>query len=453
MRRRLGTTILVAAAATATVISGAISPAAYADPGIEARPDDAATIGWATSGPGTDGGAGATASSTYVVTDRAQLLAALDNGGRRDEPKVIYVVGTIHGNETADGRLLTAADYAPSYDLDKYLSCFGPDGWSDSRHPYCGDQRRARVTGSNNLKRQIEISVPSNTTLLGVGEDAGFDSAYLVLHLASDVVVRNLTIEAPLDHFTSWDPSDGEDGSWNARFDAVSLVTARNVWLDHLTLTDGRYPDSSAPLGPNGKPVNFHDGLLDIKDGSDFVTVTDSQFLDHDKAILIGSGDDNADTDAGRLRVTFAGNAFDGVCQRAPRVRFGKVHVVNNYYSGSVMDPTSPLRSTAAGGHCYYIGLGHESSVVSERNVFDYTGPGADESIIVENWNADRFVDRGSWFRGERVDASTLVDGVTDDVGWEPAEEYEYVALTEHDAVKWHGKHATGAGEVLVTLP
>jgi pectate lyase len=445
------TTIPVAVAAIALAIAGMTS--AHAAEGPAAGPDDAASTGWASTGSGTDGGAGAPASSTYVVTDRAELRTALNNGGRPADPKAIYVVGTIHGNETDDGRFLTAADYAPSYDLEKYLSCFGPDGWSDSLHAYCGDQRRARVTGSNNLKRQIEINVPSNTTLLGVADDAGFDSAYLVFHLASDIVVRNLTIEAPLDHFTSWDPYDGEDGSWNARFDAVSLVTASNVWLDHLTLTDGRYPDSSAPTGPNGKPVNFHDGLLDIKDGSDLVTVTNSRFLDHDKAILLGSGDDNADTDAGRLRVTFAGNAFDGVCQRSPRVRFGQVHVLNNYYSGSVVDPMSPLRSAAVGGHCYYLGLGYESSVVSENNAFDYTGPGADTSIIVQNWNAERFVDSGSWFRGEPVDLNALVDGVSTDVGWDPGEEYHYEVLSGYDAIKWHGKHATGAGTISVLLP
>jgi len=135
-----------------------------------------------------------------------------------------------------------------------------------------------------------------------------------------------------------------------------------------------RHPDSSARTGPNGRTVTFHDGLFDVKDGTDLVAVTNSRFVDHDKAMLVGSGDDNADTDAGRLRMTLAGNSFDGVCQRGPRVRFGQVDVVNNYYTGSSRDPVSPVEGSAAGGHCYAIGLGHESSVVSEGNAFDYRG-------------------------------------------------------------------------------
>ena len=453
---RRAATAASALAALSLLLAGLTAPTAQADPpgGPPAiSPDDAATVGWATQGGGTDGGAGAPAGSVSVVTDRAELLAALDNGGRRDEPKVVYVRGTIHGNEAADGRLLGEQDYAPGYDLDKYLSCFGDEGWSDALHDYCGAQRRLRTTGSNNLKRQIEISVPSNTTLLGLGDDAGFDAATLMLHLSHDVVIRNLTLEAPVDHFTSWDPWDGELGAWNARFDAMSSVTSTNVWVDHVTFTDGRFPDSAAPTGPNGRPVNFHDGLFDVKDGSDLITVSNSRFTDHDKTLLIGSGDDNADTDAGRLRMTFVGNAFEGICQRAPRVRYGQVHVLNNWYRGSSRDPVSPV----TGDHCYGIGLGIESSVVSEGNAFDYTGPGTGPGMAVSNWNATRFSDSGSWFRGSAVDLDDVVtDGTAGPVGpagWDPADVYPYAPLDGYAAVKHHGKHGTGAGVLEVARP
>ncbi|MGX1563763.1 hypothetical protein [Streptomyces sp. NPDC055506] len=38
------------------------------------------------------------------------------------------------------------------------------------------------------------------------------------------------------------------------------------------------FPDREAPLGFHGERVQRHDGLLDIEDGSDFVTVSDSRF-------------------------------------------------------------------------------------------------------------------------------------------------------------------------------
>ena len=128
---RRAATAASALAALSLLLAGLTAPTAQADPTggpPTISPDDAATVGWATQGGGTDGGAGAPAGSVSVVKDRAELLAALDNGGRRDEPKVVYVSGTIHGNEAADGRLLGEQDYAPGYDLDKYLSCFGDEG-------------------------------------------------------------------------------------------------------------------------------------------------------------------------------------------------------------------------------------------------------------------------------------------------------------------------------------
>src|SRR6478609_2800860 len=64
---------------------------------------------------------------------------------------------------------------------------------------------------------------------------------------------------------------------------------------------------------------------------SDFVTVSWNQFTSHDKTMLIGNSD-SATEDREHLRVTLHHNLFDGVGQRAPRVRFGKVHVYNNVY-------------------------------------------------------------------------------------------------------------------------
>ena len=469
------TAVVLAASGTLGVVPRAAADPAAAPRDVFVTTDEAP--GWASANGGTDGGAGAADDAIHVVSDRQELLAALDNGGARSEPKIVYVAGTIHGNEAADGRLLGEQDYAPGYDVQKYLSCFGPDGWSDQLHEYCGQQRRLRTTGSNALKRQIELSVPSNTTLVGLGDDAGIVQGNVMLHLAHDVVIRNLTIEAPVDHFSSWDPWDGDEGAWNARFDAMSAVTSTNVWVDHVTLTDGRHLDRDAPAGPGGKPMNRHDGLFDMKDGSDFITVSSSHIVNHDKTMLLGSGDDNADTDAGRLRVSIVGNFFEGTKQRSPRVRFGQVHVLNNYFLGRVNDPESPVTGSTLGGHDYFIGLGHESQVLSERNAFDYTGPGADAQIAVRVWNATRFHDEGSWFNQRPVDLDAIAaeqyeqrvaeaaeaagpgeplpgwatTGFTPAVEWAPP--YEYRPLTTADAVERQARTGTGAGRLTVPAP
>ncbi|MDT0269982.1 pectate lyase [Streptomyces sp. DSM 44915] len=444
--------------------------AAAAPPAGDGPPPDPAAgagpLGWAAVGEGTTGGAGAGQDSTHVVRTRAELVAALDNGGRRAEPKIIHVVGDIDGAETDTGDLLGEQDYAPGWDLARYQACFGEDGaeWRDDRHPWCDEQRRLRTTGSNAQKRQIQLDVPSNTTLLGE-DGARLLGVYLSVRSSENIVLRDLHLEAPVDYFPSWDPWDGADGAWNARFDAFSAVTGSRIWIDHCTFTDGRFPNSEAPEGFHGEPVERHDGLLDLEDGTDLVTVSYSRFVDHAKTALLGSGDGKGDRDRGRLRVTFHHNLFDDSAQRSPRVRFGRVHAFNNYFTGSTDDPDYPMRSEELGGGDYFLGMGLESLLVSEFNAFEYDGPGASPDILVSALGGHRFLDRGSWYGGQPVDLNALAEGkftvaaaaareaaaeqgveppawaleeFSTDVGWSPAAEYPYVdaVLRSPDAVR-----------------
>ncbi|MEU1315708.1 pectate lyase family protein [Streptomyces tibetensis] len=403
------------------------TPASAAD----RAPAERAPTGWASTGPGTTGGAGG---RTWTVDTRAELKAALANDGEPTAPKVIRVVGDVDGHESDDGSLLGEQDYAPGYDLRRYMSCFGEDGsaWSDTRFEYCKRQRQLRQTGSNNEKAQIQLTVPSNTTLVGAGRDARLLGVFLTVNTGSNIIVRDLRLEAPVDHFTSWSPGDGARGSWNARFDALTVITGRNIRIDHCTFTDGRFPDGAAPLGFHGERVQRHDGLLDIEDGSDLITVSDSRFEDHDKAILVGSGDGRGDRDRGHLKVTFARNLFTGIVQRAPRVRFGQVHVVNNVHRGR-----DPL---------YALGVGVESAIFSERNVFRY--PGGRPSLAVAAYGGTQFHDTGSWFNGRpaRLNAVANALGLGNDVGWDPADAYRHRALTSPAAVERYVMGHAGAG-------
>ncbi|MFF0162386.1 polysaccharide lyase family 1 protein [Streptomyces sp. NPDC005263] len=390
-------------------------------------------VGWAATGTGTTGGAGGT---TWTVRTRAELKEALANEGEPGAPKVIRVVGAVNGHEADDGSLLGEQDYAPGYDLAKYMSCFGADGstWSDTRHDYCRQQRTLRQTGSNKEKAQIQLTVPSNTTLVGVGGDARLLGVFLTVKTGTNIIVRNLRLEAPVDHFTSWSPDDGTRGSWNARFDAMTVITGKNIWVDHCTFTDGRFPDRAAPLGFHGEHVQRHDGLLDIEDGSDFVTVSDSRFTDHDKALLIGSGDGRGDRDRGHLKVTFARNLFTDIVQRGPRVRFGQVHVVNNVYRGRAADTF------------YALGVGVESAIFSERNVFTY--PKGSPALAVAAYGGERFRDTGSWLNGRPARLNTVAGGLglSRDIGWDPAHTYAYRPFTSRSAVEHYVLTHAGAG-------
>ena len=140
------------------------------------------------------------------------------------------------------------------------------------------------------------LRVRSNKTILG---NSGATITGCGFNVSGDrnVIIRNLTFR-----------------SWND--DAINVQeSATNIWIDHNSFTNG------------------YDGAVDIKRGSDFVTVSWNRVFNHDKTMLLGHSDDNASQDIGHLRVTYHHNWFDGSNQRHPRVRFGNpVHVYNNYY-------------------------------------------------------------------------------------------------------------------------
>jgi pectate lyase len=135
-----------------------------------------------------------------------------------------------------------------------------------------------------------------------------------------------------------------------------------------------------------------------------------------------------------------------------------------------------PMISEARGGS-YFLGAGYESRIFSERNAFEYTGPGADESVMVSSYNGNRFSDTGSWFNGAEADlnqvartsfeqnrAEALTEAefsgapapdwtgwdFTTDVGWDPAQAYSYKAFTTSQAVKNHALQFTGPGVLTV---
>lgn len=94
--------------------------------------------------------------------------------------------------------------------------------------------------------------------------------------------------------------------------DAVQIKPrSRHVWVDRCTLRD------------------FQDGLVDVTGGSTDVTISRCHLASHDKAVLIGAS--SAHVEDRCIRVTIHHCFFDSTRQRHPRVRFGRVHLYNNY--------------------------------------------------------------------------------------------------------------------------
>ncbi|MFL6620537.1 MAG: polysaccharide lyase family 1 protein [Povalibacter sp.] len=327
--------------------------------------------GWAASGSGVTGGANAVPTQIYTVTNRAELIAALNNGVTSstspstpsNEPKIIYVKGTIDGNVDDANTPLTCTDYYRNgYTLEAFLATYDPAVWG--RTNPTGALEAARVASQQAQQARVRIRVGSNTSIIGIDKKARIRGAWLDLrgtanafNSRSNIIIRNITFQDAFDCFPQWSPTDGSLGSWNAQYDAISLRDTNNVWIDHNTFEDRETADEDQPHY-FGVLYQIHDGLLDITNASDLVTVSWNRFRNHDKMMLIGSSD-SAVADRGKLRVTLHHNLFDGIGQRAPRVRYGQVHVYNNYY-----------KIEHEPGYQYSWGVGIESAIYAENNFF-----------------------------------------------------------------------------------
>ncbi|MEU7847837.1 pectate lyase [Micromonospora parva] len=423
MRRILGGATVFA------VLLGAAPAAAAASPDVPSadrlswtarhlgRQALPARDGWAADGPGTTGGSAATPERSRVVHNRAELVAALggDNASNATDatPKLIYVDGTIDGFEGPDGTALGCANLAdPGYRLDAYLAAYDPAVWG--RVAPSGPLEEARVRSVANQTRQTQINVGPNTTIVGL-RGARLTGLTLMIDRASNVIVRNLTLVDARDCFPAWSPTDGEAGNWNSQYDQISVRRSENVWVDHNTFTDGDNPDSAQPAY-FGRPYQVHDGSLDVTHTASLVTASWNRFSGRDKLLLIGSSN-TVGPDVGRLRVTLHHNLFDGVLQRLPRVRFGRVDVYNNHYRLGGDD------------FQYALGVGVQSAIYAQNNFFALDAP-VDPADLLFAWGGTALTERGSWVRqgggvARPVDLLAAYNATHDpdlaaDAGWTP---------------------------------
>lgn len=178
------------------------------------------------------------------------------------------------------------------------------------------------------------LAIESNKTLIGIGENPTLVGLVGFSNRQGNIIVENLNITNPYE---------------GSSYDGFSIKQdIHNVVVTKCTVYD------------------TGDGALDISNNTDYVTVSWCKFHytenapdpGHTFACLVGSSDKQTD-DAANLRVTFHHNWWTtGVKERMPRVRYGQVHVYNNYYSDLVY-----------GGYC--VGVGCGSRIRVESNYFD----------------------------------------------------------------------------------
>jgi len=178
----------------------------------------------------------------------------------------------------------------------------------DELKMYLGSPNPYVVTVSGLIQGADSVDVTSNKTLLGIGSEAHLQGIELSLSGSRNVIIRNMAVSHVI-----------ADGAGTAN-DAIVLTGAMNVWIDHCEL----FSDMT-----HGK--DYYDGLVEIKNGAAFVTVSNCNIHDHYKVSLISSGDEQVGDTV--IRATYHHNYFHNVGSRLPSIRFGKAHVFNNYYA------------------------------------------------------------------------------------------------------------------------
>ncbi|XP_019437563.1 PREDICTED: probable pectate lyase 9 [Lupinus angustifolius] len=162
------------------------------------------------------------------------------------------------------------------------------------------------------------LLVSSFTTIDGRGVDVHIaHNACLMIFKATDIIIHGLRIHhcKPQAPGMVMGPNGKVMPLGKVDGDAIRLVTASKIWIDHNTL------------------YNCQDGLLDVTRGSTDVTVSNNWFRFQDKVMLLGH-DDGYIRDQ-NMKVTVVYNHFGPNCnQRMPRIRHGYAHVANNLYLG-----------------------------------------------------------------------------------------------------------------------
>lgn len=209
---------------------------------------------------------------------------------------------------------------------------------------------------SMTIRLNQELIMTSNKTIDGRGAmvnimgGAGITIQYVHNVIISNIKITNIVasnggmIRDSVVHYGFRTPADG---------DAISIYGSHDVWIDHLSMSQGS------------------DGLIDAVMGSTAITISNCHFVRHDKVLLFGGR--NTDEIDSQMQITVAFNHFGKkLVQRMPRCRRGFFHLVNNDYTHWEM---------------YAIGGSHHATIISQGN--RYIAPPLPDKKQVTHREAD----------------------------------------------------------------
>lgn len=166
------------------------------------------------------------------------------------------------------------------------------------------------ITLDNTASFQIIVNSVKNVSILGNGGE--FDGVGLNFKSSRNVIVQNLKIHHPSKVLKN-------------EKDCLEFNDCKYVWVDHCEFFND-YPANSAEK-------DYYDGLVDVKNESEFVTISYNYLHDAFKTSLVGSGPSDIYE---KRTVTYHHNVIENCNSRLPLYRGGYAHVYNNYYKNAL---------------------------------------------------------------------------------------------------------------------
>ena len=212
-----------------------------------------------------------------------------------------------------------------------------------------------RVAGRIKMQpKGTEIRVVSDKTIIGAGKNGQIIGGGFFLPPGThNVIIRNLTIR---DTYVEGDP-EGKTQD----FDGLQIDSAHHIWIDHCHL------------------ARHGDGIMDLRKGTTFVTVSWCILSDHNK--VGGSGW----TDKVETQLTMHHNWFRNTRQRNPAIDNAlRAHLYNNY-----------LQNVSAYGHW----ARGRTNMIVENSLFEKTSNPltVEKGTLVERGCVFRHCTKGGW--------------------------------------------------------
>lgn len=261
--------------------------------------------------------------------------------------------------------------------------------------------------------KNITIYGLPGSALINKNRDTKSSTGILVIKRCENIIMRNMTFKSA----GAYD-IDGNDN--------LTLQSSKHIWIDHCDFQDGV------------------DGNFDCNSQSNNICVSWCRFRylispkaggsggsnDHRFSNLWG-GSDSADDD-GYLNTTFVCCWWDEGCrERMPRIRFGRIHILNCLYSSSVTS--------------YAVGIGYKARAYVENSIFDFT---INSSHKVWKYASTSGQDDHSFIFKGCQGISDTKDQKQEDY-FIPSETYAYEAFDANLVKEAISNEETGAGATL----